>query len=176
MRFSARQRDLPGQALTSLIIEVFKLNGQLIAAGDRLVKGLGLTSARWQVLGALAMASAAQTVADVGRAMGLTRQSVQRLTNELVQAGLVERSENPRHARAPLIRLTESGRRTYDAAIRLQTPWASDLAREVRVDELRRAARVLRGLSDGLQARKHQGGRHDLRRNGSPRAAKTAAR
>jgi DNA-binding MarR family transcriptional regulator len=166
----------PGQRLTSLIVEVFKLNGRLIAAGDQLVKGLGLTSARWQVLGALALSRTPQTVADIGRAMGLTRQSVQRLTNELIQAGLLQRIDNPRHARAPLIRLTASGQKTYDEAIRLQTPWAEDVARAVPIGNIETATRVLRGVSDQLHARRSQGGRHDIRRDGSPRTAKTAAR
>ncbi|MDH3233798.1 MAG: MarR family transcriptional regulator, partial [Alphaproteobacteria bacterium] len=41
------------EAVTALILETFRLNGRLLAAGDRLVGDLGLTSARWQVLGAI---------------------------------------------------------------------------------------------------------------------------
>jgi hypothetical protein len=41
-----------GRTLTDLVLEVFRLNGRLLAAGDRLSKTVGLTSARWQVLGA----------------------------------------------------------------------------------------------------------------------------
>jgi len=40
--------------MTNLILEIFRVNGLLLAAGDRLTRDLGLTSARWQVLGALA--------------------------------------------------------------------------------------------------------------------------
>src|SRR5580700_10537668 len=104
-----RRHDSSGRTLTSLILAVFRLNGRLIGAGDRLVGGLGLTSARWQVLGALALSPSPQTVADIARSMGLTRQSVQRIAHELVQKGLLERAENPRHVRAPLMRLTERG-------------------------------------------------------------------
>ena len=43
-----------GGAVTQLILDVFRLNGRLLIAGDRLVGELGLTSARWQVLGAIA--------------------------------------------------------------------------------------------------------------------------
>src|SRR5713226_7486871 len=111
-----KRRDLAGRTLTTLILDVFRLNGRLIGAGDRLVGSLGLTSARWQVLGALAMAGAGQTVPDIARAMGLTRQSVQRVANELVESGLLERSGNPRHARADLMRLTDKGIGTYEAA------------------------------------------------------------
>ena len=43
-------------AVTALILETFRLNGRLLAAGDALVESLDLTSARWQVLGAIATA------------------------------------------------------------------------------------------------------------------------
>jgi hypothetical protein len=39
--------------ITDLILETFRLNGELLTAGDRLVADLSLTSARWQVLGAV---------------------------------------------------------------------------------------------------------------------------
>ena len=39
--------------LTDLVLEVFRLNGRMIASGDSLVAKIGLTSARWQVLGAI---------------------------------------------------------------------------------------------------------------------------
>ena len=49
------KRHTPGgEALTDLVLAVFRLNGRLLAAGDHLVSDLGLTSARWQVLGAIA--------------------------------------------------------------------------------------------------------------------------
>ncbi len=40
-----------GQLFTQIVLELFKLNGQLIAEGDRLTKGVGLSSARWKILG-----------------------------------------------------------------------------------------------------------------------------
>ena len=43
-------------ALTDIILAVFRVNGRLLAKGDELVGPLNLTSARWQVLGAVALA------------------------------------------------------------------------------------------------------------------------
>ncbi|WP_349017006.1 hypothetical protein [Bradyrhizobium sp. Arg237L] len=60
---SDRETDAP----TQLILEAFRLNGGLITAGDRLVADLGLTSARWQVLGVIALSP---TVEPVARSMG----------------------------------------------------------------------------------------------------------
>ena len=116
-------------ALTSLVLEVFRLNGALIAAGDDLVADLGLTSARWQVLGAIALAPAAETVARLARSMGLHRQGVQRIVNELLAERIVVLEDNPHHRRARLVRLTRKGEELFQAADRRQGPWARRLAR-----------------------------------------------
>jgi DNA-binding MarR family transcriptional regulator len=79
---------LPDTALTELILETFRLNGRLLAAGDALVRDLGLTSARWQILGAIALSPVPLPVAHIARNMGLTRQSVQKLVNELQSDGI----------------------------------------------------------------------------------------
>ena len=42
-----------GGAMTQFILASFRLRGQLLEAGGRLTHSIGLTSARWQVLGAL---------------------------------------------------------------------------------------------------------------------------
>ena len=47
------KRTQAGEALTNLILDLFRLNSLLLTEGDRLVAGLGLTSARWQILGAI---------------------------------------------------------------------------------------------------------------------------
>ena len=60
-----------GSAFTGLIIETFRLNGELLAAGDELCADLGLTSARWQVMGAID--EGPLPVAHIARNMGLTR-------------------------------------------------------------------------------------------------------
>src|SRR5262250_2492023 len=99
---TAKRHTPGGDALTGLVLAVFRLNGQLLAAGDGLVADLGLTSARWQVLGAIALAPSPQPVAWLARNMGLNRQGVQRLVNEMRDDGLVELHPNPHHRRAHL--------------------------------------------------------------------------
>src|SRR6201997_83348 len=115
--------------LTGLILEVFRTNGTLIAAGDRLLAHLGLTSARWQVLGAIALSPAPEPVARLARAMGLHRQGVQRIVNELEAEGIVALADNPHHRRARLVRLTRKGEALYREADRRQKPWARQLAK-----------------------------------------------
>src|SRR5215469_12893873 len=105
-----------GNALTAIILDVFRLNGRLLVAGDRLVAGLGLTSARWQVLGAIAMSDQPQPVSWIARSMGLNRQGVQRIVNELHEDGIVEFALNPHHRRAHLVVLTKRGKSAFDQA------------------------------------------------------------
>ena len=57
------QRTPAGDALTNLMLDLFRLNSLLLTAGDRLVARLGLTSARWQILGAIVDAERPQPVA-----------------------------------------------------------------------------------------------------------------
>ncbi len=64
---SAPDQERLRRAWTGLVIEVFRMNGDLLAAGDALVGDLGLTSARWQVLGAIALFARAAAVAHIAR-------------------------------------------------------------------------------------------------------------
>src|SRR6516225_7846228 len=95
------------RSLTDLILDVFRLNGALLASGDALVGDLGLTSARWQVLGAIALSPVPLPVAHLARNMGLTRQAVQRSVDEMRDDGLVGLDPNPHHKRAMLVAMTE---------------------------------------------------------------------
>src|ERR1700722_13152844 len=97
------------EIVADLIVTVFRLNGSLIDAGNRLVGAIGLTSAWWQVLGALSLSPAPLPVAHIARNMGLTRQSVQRIVDLLVDKELVRFEANPHHQRAKLVVLTDRG-------------------------------------------------------------------
>jgi DNA-binding MarR family transcriptional regulator len=142
---------MAGEALTQLLLDVFRLNGRLLASGDRLVADIGLTSARWQVLGAIGLAEVALPVAHVARNMGLTRQAVQRIVNELAAEGLIEFAANPHHRRAKLALLTTEGRRLYQAALQRQMPWVNGLAGFLDKEEIATATHVIRTLVRQLE-------------------------
>jgi len=142
----------------ALILEVFRLNGALIAAGDEVVKPLGLTSARWQVMGSVAQGRGEFTVAQLARNMGLARQSVQRVVDELVAAGIFELTENPGHKRAKLVRLSEDGERLFQDALSRWLPFADALAEAAGPDELQRMAGALRRLRTRLGEDPGEGG------------------
>ena len=122
------KHTLAGDALTRLILDVFRLNSLLLIVGDRLVEPLRLTSARWQILGAIAYAERPEPVAWLARGLGANRQNVQRIINDLHVEGLIAFEANPHHRRAQLVVLTDKGRQAFEAAMRLQVPWVSSLA------------------------------------------------
>jgi DNA-binding MarR family transcriptional regulator len=140
-----------GAALTDLILETFRVNGDLLAAGDRITRPFGQTSARWQVLGALE--NNTQPVSGIAREMGLARQSVQRTADLLAADGLVEYAANPAHRRAKLVRLTPAGRELLAKISRQQVSWVNDLAQALPggVDQIREALGVLRHLRSELE-------------------------
>jgi len=145
------RRTPGGDALTGLILDLFRLNSRLLIAGDRLVAPLGLTSARWQILGAVIAAERPQPVAWLARDLGANRQNVQRIINDLQEEGLVAFEVNPHHRRAQLVVLTETGQRTFDAAMELQAPWVNGLSDGLSVKDLETVHRVVAALRQKLE-------------------------
>jgi DNA-binding MarR family transcriptional regulator len=144
-------RTPAGEALTNVVLDLFRLNSLLLTAGDRLVAGLGLTSARWQILGAIVVAQRPQPVAWLARDMGANRQNVQRIINDLHKEGLVAFEANPHHRRAQLVVLTDKGKRIFDAAMRLQAPWINSLSEGLSVKDVQTFHRVIMALRQKLE-------------------------
>jgi DNA-binding MarR family transcriptional regulator len=138
-----------GWAFSEVLVEVFRANGLLLAAGDRLAGPAGLTSARWQVLGVIDHAPA--TVAQVARTMGLTRQTVRQTADALVRDKLVELVDNPAHRRARLMTLTDTGRTALRYVEERQAGWANAIAERLPLSDLRACLGVLRDLGDLLE-------------------------
>ena len=140
-----------GAALSGVMLDFFRLNSLILTAGDRLVAPLGLTSARWQVLGAIVAAERPEPVAWLARNLGANRQNVQRIVNDLHGEGLVALETNPHHRRAQLVVLTDKGRRTFDAAMELQAPWVNDLSDGLSVKDIDTVHRVITALRQRLE-------------------------
>jgi DNA-binding MarR family transcriptional regulator len=143
--------DLPNPTpapVTDVIFETFRLHGRLIAFGDEMVREYGLTSARWQILGSIALASGDMTVPHIARNLGLSRQAVQRVTNDLAQDGFVAYEDNPHHKRAKRVSLTRKGRHIYDTADCKYTAWMDSVAGEFRPDAMRATLETMRRLED----------------------------
>ena len=139
-------RSPSSDTISELILEVFRLNGRLLEAGDALVADIALTSARWQVMGAIALSPVPLPVAHLARNMGLSRQSVQRLANEMEKDGLLMFAPNPHHERAKLVLLTPRGAGAYREAMARQSPWAAKLASGIEAKDLETTRSLLHEL------------------------------
>jgi len=146
LRSRFRGHSKSGAAFTALVLETFRLNARLLAAGDQLTKSIGITSARWQVMAALRKASAPVTVATLARNIGLQRQSVQRTVDLLVAEGLAEFIDNPNHLRAKLALLTSKGRATLKRSHPLQVEWSNRVAKGITADRIETCSELLREL------------------------------
>jgi DNA-binding MarR family transcriptional regulator len=136
------------QPLSDLVLSIFRLNGFLLRVSDRLTAGSGLTTARWQVLGAVLHEPL--TVAAIARNMGLTRQSVQRTADLLVEEGLCQYSPNPAHRRAKLLSSTERGLDSVRQLAPSVVAWSKRMRESVGDDVIDAATVSVRELTSAL--------------------------
>jgi DNA-binding MarR family transcriptional regulator len=110
-----------------LVLAVFRAHQALVNEGDRRVADIGLTSARWKVLGAIALSGEPLSASEIGRRMGLTRQAAQKQVDGLRRARMLHRRANPADRRAPLFVLTDEGEKAFARADAVWNRWASSL-------------------------------------------------
>ena len=141
-------RTPAGDALTDLVLPVFELNGEFLAAARDIAEPAGLTPAWWQVLGATL--DEPRSVAEIARrvGLGLARQSVQRTADLLVEKGWATYADNPQHKRAKLLAPTPDGLATLHRLRDTQQAWADAVGAEVGVEDLRRLAVTVRRVID----------------------------
>lgn len=138
------------ERLTRTALGVFRLNGQFLAVSEELAGPAGLTAAWWQVLGAVLREPL--PVSGIARAMGITRQSVQRIADLLAGKGLAEYVPNPAHRRAKLLRPTEEGRAAVSRIGPGHAEFAARLAQELGAEGFAETVRVLERLSAAVDA------------------------
>jgi DNA-binding MarR family transcriptional regulator len=148
------ERTPKGEALNNLILTLFRARGRLSQAGDVLSRDLGLSSARWQVLGAIA--SGSKSPAQIARNTELTRQGVLWVVQSMEKDGLIELTHNPDHRRAKLVRATALGDKLYREISRRQRGWVNELAGPFNKQELELATKVLQTLFDKLGSRRDE--------------------
>ena len=144
-------RTPEGDALTDLVLPVFELNGEFLAAAAMITAPHELSPARWQVLGAVLLSETPPTVPQIAEKMGITRQGALKQVNILIEEGLLAAQPNPAHQRAQLYVLTEKGQQ---AARQIQAHWrahAEKIAEQFHPDDLAAAARVLGQLGHFYQ-------------------------
>jgi DNA-binding MarR family transcriptional regulator len=123
-----------------LIADVYELAGASRTTSEGIARRFGRTAAQWHVLSVVSEAE--MTVSAVARRLGLSRQAVQRVVNDLLDSDQLSARPNPDDRRAPLVAPTPEGRSTLQQLF--------DASDANRADLLRRAGV---GREDLLQAR-----------------------
>jgi len=142
------ERNIEVQRLAA---DLFDAAGAMRRDGEAIARTEGQSQARWQVM--WIAATGRLSVPSIARRLGITRQSVQRIADELVDDGLATFEANPDHSRSPLLVLTEDGAailgRLNEAASRRNT----ELAHELGDGDLQRLRALLGKVREILDAR-----------------------
>ncbi|WP_167147772.1 MarR family transcriptional regulator [Actinomyces sp. ZJ308] len=141
-------RTPEGDALTALVLPVFALNGEFLEAAAAITAPHELTPARWRVLGAVL--DEPLPVAEIARrvGLGLSRQSVQRVANDVVARGWAHWRPNPGRRGQNLLGLTARGRRAVAALATQQHAWADAVGQEIGERDLRTLAALISRVTD----------------------------
>ncbi|MPZ53594.1 MAG: MarR family transcriptional regulator [Acidimicrobiia bacterium] len=143
------RRTTEGDAFTMLVVGVASLGGTISEVGEVLAGHAGQTLARWVFLDAIA--TEADTVAEISRRLGQARQSVQRIANVVVGDGLAVFEDNPAHQRAKLVRLTPAGRRVLRKISVRQKKWAETAGELLGGADIAATAALVRRLAEVVE-------------------------
>ena len=138
-----------GRLFNEVLVEVFRLRARLLESAESIAALAGLTSARWQILGALEHGPA--PVAQIARNLGLTRQTVQEAVDAMGRDGLVDFADNPGHKRARLVAPTAKARKALDALRPREIQFAGMMGARHSLDELQTTLDVLRKARTTLE-------------------------
>ena len=126
------------------------MNATVQKSGTRLMKGTGITNTRWQLLSELFALEQRVTVSELARHMGLTRQAIQRLADDMASDGLVEFVKNPGDARAMHLLLTEVGTATYYEAQECEWQWTNAIAQDFDAAQIANAVALLEAITQKM--------------------------
>lgn len=127
-----------------MIDEILRMGGRLRTVFGDVSADAGLSAMETTVLTAVAESRFPPTVPQIGRSLGHPRQVIQRAVNALVDAGLLETSDNPEHKRARLLAPTVEGWRVKRAADARANQTAELLLKEMNPDLCREITQDLR--------------------------------
>jgi DNA-binding MarR family transcriptional regulator len=121
--------ELPTDPLSVFTRSVFTANGLLLRAGEAIAQQHKQSVARWHVLGRANHKS--RTVPQIARYVGVSRQSVQRIANDLKKEGLIVYVPNPVDKRTQLIRITSKGRKILGELYGQDKVWSAHVTAEL---------------------------------------------
>ena len=133
--------------VTWLVRRLFRAMAEL---ADQYLHDAGLTVADRAVMEFL-YPDAELSVPDIARRYQVSRQHVQVTVNGLVERGLLNGTENPRHKRSPLIRLSDLGRATFDEIRNRESTLLDELFSGIEIADIATTKRTLEALLTKLR-------------------------
>lgn len=140
--------------MSETVVAIFQANGRMLDWGDAFTAPFGLTSARWQILGAIARAGQKLTAPHIAEQMGVSRQGAQKQLNLLIDDGLIEKLTNPTHLRSPHYHLTPQGQALFQ---QLNAAWESHATKTGQRFSPTELETTLRVLSELAHLHNHAG-------------------
>ncbi len=137
---------------TALTRAVRDLCHQLTTVAAAIHHDLGITGSLRAVLETLAV-EGEQTVPQIARRKGVTRQYIRAVVNELGARDLVALHDNPAHRRSPLVALSLAGTTMFATIHERESVILRAVAPRLEGHDLAAAAATLRAFDEALAAR-----------------------
>src|SRR5262245_41208313 len=144
--------DSKAEAITELMLEVSQCFFRIRALGQKTGLITSWGGGAFGFLRSLALLGPL-TVPQIAQMRPTSRQRMQRLADELAAERLVRFIDNPKHRRSKLVQLTPEGGARYRELNRRFLGIASTLGVALREADIRKAAEIVRQLSDDVKAR-----------------------
>lgn len=143
------------ERLGARLAEVYRQLGPLYRQVQRRVEEdepiMGMTVGVRAVLDELCCVQPA-TVPTLAAGLGLSRQFVQRMVNEAIETGWVERSANPAHRRSVLMTLTAGGQGAIDAVLAREHELMGRTPGSLTEEDIDTTLRVLAAMRAAVEA------------------------
>jgi DNA-binding MarR family transcriptional regulator len=145
---SQYEADPRSEAIADLIFEVAQCFFRIRAFGlkEGFITDLGGT---FGYIRSLAL-HGPLTVPQIARMRPVSRQRMQKLTDQLIVEGLVELIDNPKHQRSKLVKLTSAGVRVYRENSNRLVSLVSTLDMQVDEDEARGVMQIVGALGRSM--------------------------
>jgi DNA-binding MarR family transcriptional regulator len=151
-------RNDTSECFTQFTRALFSAHNMVLKHGDLVTGKYQQTSARWRILGNIEPCPL--TVSQIAKLTGYTRQSIQRLADDLVDEGLAA-YESASDRRTKNVCITEKGRELLEKLAEYENEWVARISQHLSVEELTDLTRALEKVravlaEDCAYRRQHQ--------------------
>lgn len=119
------------------------------------------TLPRFDILAALDRAPSGLTMSELSSFLKVSNGNVTGVVTRLIEAGLVERSPDPRDRRTVYVRITPKGHEEFAQMARIHEGWVDDLFADLSDAEIRRMLSLLGKLKESLDSKGTSEGQDD---------------